>query len=176
MPLTRSQRRQQAEAERLSSTLVRSIESSGTPPARHRGSYQNHPLEGRTGILYSVSELSTPSIEHAAEGLSRSAFVVGRPVRNFQDSRGGSYLTFQLYEPAAIRIHSSVDGYRVDCDCPDTEIVCKHVYVSLLLPLPDPTILMIKVSIRWVKCCVWQQRNVTKSLTRHGLVPNNGPL
>lgn len=136
MPKTRSQaQRERRLRERQQGTSARFSAGSATAGSAAQGRYTDNTLiEGHTGILYDVRNLSPAARTRAVEGLNSDKFTVdhSRKIRSAQ----GTYYAFQLKKPESIRIYDSSNGSRrVTCTCEDftqSSYICAHIYVSTL--------------------------------------------
>ena len=105
-------------------------------------------IQGSSGLVYDIQNLSPGSSLRAAEGLVSELFV--DRLRSY-GSGSDAYYAFQLKKPVSVRIHDPAGGARgVECTCEDyqqTRSVCAHIYVSAYLDQNLDTLLIQAVAL-----------------------------
>ena len=123
MPTTRSQRARGRGSGRARGRGGPAFTQSTPTPAR--------PVQGHSGLFYSLRDMSPSSADRAISGISADFFV--DRVRRHESERG-AYFAFQLNRPVSVRIYNPAErGQHVECTCDDnqsSQAICMHIYVS----------------------------------------------
>lgn len=86
------------------------------------------PIQGHSGTLYDVQNLSLDSSVRMAQGVATDFWV--DELRRHPLIHP-TYFAFQLKKPVSVRIHDPENGNnRVECSCDDNSTCCIHIYVS----------------------------------------------
>lgn len=128
---------QQASLAASNPGIIPSIESDAGPSTSHE------PVQGRSGLLYDIRQLSREMVDRATAGLRSTDYYVVREnshtVEAGLQTRHGIQLrrrTARRSRPFSIRIFNPNNGsLRVECTChlPNRSgPVCEHQYVSYL--------------------------------------------
>ncbi|KAL8807491.1 MAG: hypothetical protein Q9182_000656 [Xanthomendoza sp. 2 TL-2023] len=87
------------------------------------------PVQGHSGLLYDLQDMSPTSANRATSGMGAD-FIVDR-VRQCE-SHQGAYYAFQMNRPESVRIFDPAErGQRVECTCEEFQTgqaVCIHIY------------------------------------------------
>ncbi|KAL8942378.1 MAG: hypothetical protein Q9216_001698 [Gyalolechia sp. 2 TL-2023] len=101
----------------------------GVPPAAQGNSTTTDPVQGHSGLFYSLRDMSPSSAARAISGI-RADFFVDRVRRH--ESEHGAYFAFQLNRPVSVRVYNPIErGQHVECTCEDyqnTRGICTHIY------------------------------------------------
>ncbi|KAL8936904.1 MAG: hypothetical protein Q9211_003967 [Gyalolechia sp. 1 TL-2023] len=101
----------------------------GGPPVSQGTSAPADPVQGHSGLFYSLRDMSPASANRAISGI-RADFFVDRVRRH--ESEHGAYFAFQLNRPVSVRIYNPIErDQHVECTCEEyqaTRAICTHIY------------------------------------------------
>ncbi|KAL9006977.1 MAG: hypothetical protein Q9188_000265 [Gyalolechia gomerana] len=113
----------------------------GGPPVAQGTSAPADPVQGHSGLFYSLRDMSPSSANRAISGI-RADFFVDRVRRH--ESEHGAYFAFQLNRPVSVRIYNPIEsGQHVECTCEHYQAsrgICEHIYVSAIMNVQSNTL------------------------------------